>query len=55
MAIFNQSNDVEKTGVTQAENQHVDLSSKDSSAVLDPYAGPSEDTTWKTWVVIFVS
>jgi hypothetical protein len=54
MAISDTSNDIEKTGITQSEAHHVDHSSKDNSAVVDPYAGPSEDTTWKTWVVILV-
>jgi hypothetical protein len=55
MAASEVHNDIEKTGITKAEDRHVDHSSKDSSAVLDPYAGPSEDTTWKTWIVILVS
>jgi hypothetical protein len=43
--------DVEKSDITHAD--HVDASSKDSSAPVGDYA-PPENTTLKTWVVIFV-
>jgi hypothetical protein len=45
--------DIEKSAIDQRETKHVDGESKDSSNAVDAYASP-ENTTWKTWVVIFV-
>jgi hypothetical protein len=46
--------DIEKSAIAHNEAKNIDGSSNDSSNVVDAYA-PPENTTWKTWVVIFVS
>jgi hypothetical protein len=46
--------DIEKTTVSHNDTDQIGASSKDSSNVVDAYT-PPENTTWKTWVVIFVS
>lgn len=46
--------DVEKSDVIQAENRSIDAPNNVDPFMTEDYA-PPDDTTWKTWVVIFVS
>jgi hypothetical protein len=45
--------DIEKDSTAHAEAPLAETFSKDGNAAANFYV-PSEDTTWKTWVVIFV-